>query len=227
MVDTTRNYQNLQKEIRSAAAQANRPADNIKLVAVSKKHSAAAIRELYALGQRAFAENTVQEAQPKITALSELALEWHFIGHIQSNKTQAIAHQFDWVQSVDRQKLLQRLHDQRPQALPPLNILLQINISAEASKSGISLDELPALAASCQDYSRLRLRGLMAIPGQQDASTRQLAFAAMHTAYKQLQQIYHQVDTLSLGMSNDFALAIQYGATMVRVGTRLFGAREA
>lgn len=203
------------------------------LLAVSKTKPASDLREAANAGQLAFGENYLQEALEKIEALSDIPdIEWHFIGPIQSNKTRSIAEHFHWTHSVDRLKIAQRLNDQRPNNLPPLNICLQVNVDNEESKSGCRLDELPELAAAIHQLPRLKLRGLMAIPdpGQPEEDLR-ASFQALANALDKLKQQNDlpdtlSLDTLSMGMSGDLELAIAEGATMVRIGTALFGVRD-
>ncbi len=213
--------------IHQAATAAGRNPQTVQLIAVSKTQPAKALAEAYAWGQRAFGENYLQEALDKQVQLASLAgIEWHFIGPIQSNKTRPIAEHFDWVHSVDRLKIAQRLHDQRPESLPPLNICVQVNIDDETTKSGVSLDELPALVAAIAPLKRLTLRGLMAIPAATNNTDQQrAAFARLHRALVQLNQQGYGLDCLSMGMSGDLEAAIAEGATFVRVGTDIFGAR--
>jgi pyridoxal phosphate enzyme (YggS family) len=193
---------------------------------VSKTQPADAVAALAAQGQRAFGENYVQEAVAKIDALAALGLEWHLIGHLQSNKAELAARHFHWVQSVDRPRLVAALAAHRPAGLPPLEVLVQVNIDDEGSKHGCRPDAVPALAAAIAAEPRLRLRGLMAIPAPwPDAERRARAFEAMRTLFQALAAQYPQVDTLSMGMSGDYPEAIAHGATMVRIGTALFGAR--
>ncbi|MFG0585922.1 YggS family pyridoxal phosphate-dependent enzyme [Pseudomonas sp. zjy_9] len=210
--------------IREAAQASQRNLQDIGLLAVSKTKPADAVREAHAAGLRDFGENYLQEALEKQAALSDLPLIWHFIGPIQSNKTRPIAEHFDWVHSVDRLKIAQRLSDQRPTHLPALNICLQVNVSLEASKSGCSPEELPELARAISALPNLRLRGLMAIPEATDD------VAAQHAAFARLRQLRDDLalnlDTLSMGMSHDLEAAIAEGATWVRIGTALFGARD-
>jgi pyridoxal phosphate enzyme (YggS family) len=210
--------------IREAAQAAQRDPAAVGLLAVSKTQPAAAIRQAHAHGLADFGENYVQEALAKQAELNDLPLTWHFIGPIQSNKTRAIAEHFDWVHSVDRLKIAQRLAEQRPAHLPPLNICLQVNVSGEASKSGCTPEDLPALAAAVAQLPQLRLRGLMAIPEPSDDPAEQ------HAAFARLRELQgalpFQLDTLSMGMSHDLEAAIAEGATWVRVGTALFGARD-
>jgi pyridoxal phosphate enzyme (YggS family) len=191
---------------------------------VSKTKPAQDLREAYAAGLRDFGENYLQEALGKQLELTDLPLIWHFIGPIQSNKTRAIAEHFDWVHSVDRLKIAQRLSEQRPANLPPLNICIQVNVSGEASKSGCTPADLPALANAICALPRLKLRGLMAIPEPtEDRTAQDAAFAAVQTLQASLNL---PLDTLSMGMSHDLESAIAQGATWVRIGTALFGARD-
>ena len=212
------------ERIREAAQASGRDLDGIGLLAVSKTKPAAAVREAFAAGLRDFGENYLQEALDKQAELSELPLIWHFIGPIQSNKTKPIAEHFAWVHSVDRLKIAQRLSEQRPAGLPPLNICLQVNVSAEASKSGCAPAELAALAQAVSQLPNLRLRGLMAIPEPTDD------VAAQRAAFARLRELRDglplPLDTLSMGMSHDLDAAIAEGATWVRIGTALFGARD-
>ncbi len=223
--------QDIQQRIRSAARKAERDPESIQLLAVSKTQSANAILEAAAAGQRAFGENYEQEAISKILAIRsirpDLKLEWHFIGPIQSNKTRAIAEHFDWVHSVDREKIARRLSEQRPASLPPLNICLQVNISGEISKSGVHPDKLPDLAETVSKMPHLKLRGLMAIPEPSTSPERQREpFGAMKTLFNQLRKAGYEMDTLSMGMSDDMDAAIEEGATTVRIGTAIFGKRN-
>ncbi|GJK51819.1 YggS family pyridoxal phosphate enzyme [Serratia marcescens] len=191
----------------------------------------AAIEEAIAAGQRAFGENYVQEGVDKIRHFAESPqsgeLVWHFIGPLQSNKSRLVAEHFAWCHTVDRLRIAQRLSDQRPAGMPPLNVLIQINISDEQSKSGIALAELPALAEAIAALPNLTLRGLMAIPAPEADYQRQLAvFSRMNDAFLALRQRYPQADTLSMGMTDDMAAAIAAGSTLVRIGTAIFGARD-
>ena len=212
------------QRIRAAADAVQRDASSIHLLAVSKTKPAQAVREAYAAGMLDFGENYLQEALGKQAQLTDLPLSWHFIGPIQSNKTRAIAENFAWVHSVDRLKIAQRLSEQRPADLPPLNICIQVNVSGEASKSGCTPADLPALANAISALPRLKLRGLMAIPEPtEDRSAQDAAF----TAVRELQASLNlALDTLSMGMSHDLESAIAQGATWVRIGTALFGARD-
>ncbi|MFJ2546430.1 YggS family pyridoxal phosphate-dependent enzyme [Pseudomonas sp. NPDC087612] len=218
------NLSTLAARIRAAALAAGREPAAVQLLAVSKTKPAAAVREAFAAGVRDVGENYLQEALNKQGELTDLPLTWHFIGPIQSNKTRAIAEHFDWVHSVDRLKIAQRLSEQRPGNLAALNICLQVNVSGEASKSGCTPEELPALASAIAALPRLRLRGLMAIPEPtDDEAAQQAAFARVRELQASLQL---PLDTLSMGMSHDLEAAIAQGATWVRIGTALFGARD-
>ncbi|WP_025131038.1 YggS family pyridoxal phosphate-dependent enzyme [Pseudomonas sp. PH1b] len=222
------NIAQVAERIRSACQVAQRNPDSVRLLAVSKTKPAAALREAHAAGLCDFGENYLQEALGKQQELADLPLSWHFIGPIQSNKTRAIAEHFDWVHSVDRLKIAQRLSEQRPAELAPLNICIQVNVSGEASKSGCAPAELPALAAAISALPRLQLRGLMAIPEPtEDRDAQDAAFAAVQALNNQLRDsLGLPLDTLSMGMSHDLEAAIAQGATWVRIGTALFGARD-
>lgn len=212
--------------IRQAEVAAARNAGSVQLVAVSKTQPAAAVREAWQAGQQAFGENYLQEALEKQTQLTDLPLQWHFIGPIQSNKTRPIAEHFDWVHGVDRLKIAQRLNDARPIDLPPLNICIEVNVSNEASKGGVMPAELPALAHAVATLPRLRLRGLMTIPApSEDLALQRRQFAALRELLETLRQNGLPLDTLSMGMSGDYTSAIAEGATMVRIGAAIFGAR--
>ena len=210
--------------LHNAATAAGRPPP--RLLAVSKTQPAEAVAALAAQGQTAFGENYVQEALAKMQELQALGLEWHLIGHLQSNKAEPVATHFDWVQSVDRPKLVAALARYRPAERGPLNVLIQVNIDDESSKHGCAPDDVDALAATIAAEPNLRLRGLMAIPAPwPDAERRRDAFVRMRTLFEALAAGHPQVDTLSMGMSSDYAEAIAEGATLVRIGTALFGAR--
>ncbi len=212
------------ERIAAASRTAGRDPATVGLLAVSKTKPAAALREAAGAGLRDFGENYLQEALDKQLELADLPLVWHFIGPVQSNKTRAIASHFDWVHSVDRLKIAQRLAEQRPPERGPLNICLQVNVSGEASKSGCHPDELPALATAVSQLPNLRLRGLMAIPEPtDDPASQRAAFARLRTLSEALNL---GLDTLSMGMSQDLEAAIAEGATWVRIGTALFGARD-
>ena len=218
----------VQQRIQQAATLAGRAADAIQLLAVSKTQPLDRIQAAIAAGQFAFGESYVQEAIPKIEALADLPahIEWHFIGPIQSNKTMAIAEHFSWVHSVDRLKIAQRLSAQRPAHLPKLNVCIQVNISGEASKSGVNVQALPELVRAIQGLAGLRLRGLMTIPAPStDPQAQRRPFAALRQCMHDLNTQGADLDTLSMGMSRDLEAAIAEGATIVRVGTDIFGAR--
>ncbi|CAI8788243.1 MULTISPECIES: YggS family pyridoxal phosphate-dependent enzyme [Pseudomonas] len=218
------NILQVSSRIHAATLAANRAENSVRLLAVSKTKPAQDLREAYAAGLRDFGENYLQEALGKQLELADLPLIWHFIGPIQSNKTRAIAEHFDWVHSVDRLKIAQRLSEQRPADLPPLNICIQVNVSGEASKSGCTPADLPALANAISNLPRLKLRGLMAIPEPtEDRAAQDASFAAVQSLQASLNL---PLDTLSMGMSHDLESAIAQGATWVRIGTALFGARD-
>lgn len=219
------------RRIQKATKAANRPSESVRLLAVSKRKPPEDIRAAANAGQLSFGENYVQEALEKMATLADLRdLEWHFIGPIQSNKTRDIAAHFDWVHSVDRLKIARRLSDQRPEGKPPLNVCLQINVDNEDTKSGATLESVPQLADDVLQLPGIRLRGLMAIPDpdQPEASLRE-SFRALATALASLREAHPDatgLDTLSMGMSGDLEMAIEEGATIVRIGTALFGARD-
>jgi hypothetical protein len=219
--------QAVRQRIALAATAAGRPVAGIQLLAVSKTFPAAAVRQAYTAGQRAFGESYVQEAVGKVEALNDLPLKWHFIGPIQSNKTRPIAESFAWVHSLDRDRIADRLSAGRPSNLPDLQVCLQVNVSGEASKSGVAPEDLPALARYVQTLPRLKLRGLMAIPEPTDDPVKQrLAFVRLRQLLEQLNAEGFQLDTLSMGMSDDLEAAIAEGATIVRVGSAIFGERQ-
>lgn len=224
------NLQDVRAQIATAARNCGRSPEEVTLLAVSKTKPVSAIEEAIAAGQYAFGENYVQEGVDKIHYFADNApsahLEWHFIGPLQSNKSRLVAENFAWCHTVDRLKIAQRLSAQRPPEMPALNILIQVNISDEQSKSGITLAELPALAASINALPNLHLRGLMAIPAPETDYQRQLAvFEQMNQAFLTLKARYPQMDTLSMGMTDDMAAAIAAGSTLVRIGTAIFGSR--
>jgi pyridoxal phosphate enzyme (YggS family) len=216
------NLQAVRQRINRAAAAAGRDPGSVTLLAVSKTHPAQRVEEALASGQRAFGENYVQEALDKMAALAGRPVEWHLVGPLQSNKTRLVAESFDWVQSVESAKIARRLSEQRPAGKPSLNVLIQVNVSGEASKSGVAPGDVAALAKEIGGMPRLRLRGLMAIPEP----------GADRARYRELKALYEKLkgksglDTLSVGMSDDMELAIAEGSTMVRVGTAIFGARQ-
>jgi pyridoxal phosphate enzyme (YggS family) len=213
--------------IEKACASAGRQTGEVSLLAVSKWHPAAQVRLFCSLGVRSFGENQLQEALGKQQELTDLDIEWHFIGTIQSNKTRAIAENFQWVQSVDRQKILQRLAAQRPVQSKPLNICLQVNIDLEPQKGGAAPGEVLHLAELARDLDNIRLRGLMAIPRlTSNVEEQRQSFRKVRSLFEMLKNEGHDIDTLSMGMSADLEPAIAEGSTMVRIGTDLFGARE-
>ncbi|MBI2287028.1 MAG: YggS family pyridoxal phosphate-dependent enzyme [Nitrosomonadales bacterium] len=227
MTTIASNLQAVRDAMAAAATEAGRAPDDISLLAVSKTFAPEAIREAYQAGQTRFAESYVQEALHKIAALHDLPLEWHYIGPIQSNKTRAIAEHFAWVHSVDRLKIAERLSGQRPAHFPPLQVCLQVNISGEASKSGAPPGETAQLAMAIAQLPHLRLRGLMAVPEPgDDVAAQRAAFARLRRLFEQLNRQGLQLDTLSMGMSHDFAAAVAEGATMVRIGSAIFVQRE-
>lgn len=220
------NLRSLRREVSAAAAAAGRSEQSVTLVAVSKGHPLAALRSAAALGLEHFGESYLQEALEKRAALAELPLTWHFIGRVQSNKTRPLAQQFDWVHGIDRLKIAERLSAQRPADRAPLNVCLQINIAAEASKAGIAPGDSGELAAAVARLPGLRLRGLMTIlPAGLAPEARRQGFAALRVLLEQLNRRGAALDTLSMGMSDDFREAILEGATLVRIGTALFGPR--
>ena len=222
------NVQQVLGRIAHACAAAARPVQSVTLLAVSKTVPAATVRDAYNAGLRRFGENYVQEGLAKIAALADLRaqIEWHLIGPLQSNKTRAVAEAFDWVHSVDRVKIAQRLAEQRPDALPPLNVCLQVNISGEASKNGLTPGEVAEVAREVAKLPRLRLRGLMAIPEPAGDLTAQRApHRALRGLFESLQAQGLALDTLSMGMSADLEAAVLEGATIVRIGSAIFGAR--
>ena len=219
--------QRIRAHIAETAILFGRAPEEIRLLAVSKTHPVERLREAIDCGQRAFGENYVQEMAEKARALADLEVEWHFIGPIQSNKTRLIAELSGWVHSVDREKIARRLSEQRPAGMPPIQICLQVNVSGEESKSGADPADLPGLAQAVAGLPRLELRGLMAIPAAtDDVALQRQAFARVRELMEDLQHRGHRLDTLSMGMSNDLEAAIAEGATIVRVGTALFGDRR-
>jgi hypothetical protein len=228
------NLQAVSERIARAAAAAGRGADSVRLLAVTKTHPPALIVEAFRAGQTAFGENYVQEALEKADAVTRLVgaarardVEWHLIGPLQSNKTRLVAERFDWIQSVSSTKVARRLSEQRPPDRAPLNVLIQVNSSSEASKSGVAPGEAAALAHAVAQVPRLKLRGLMAIPEPaQDAGQQRARFRVVRELYERLKGEGLALDTLSLGMSDDLEAAIAEGSTMVRVGTAIFGARR-
>ncbi len=227
MTDITSRLKAVKQQINDTANACSRDPESVQLLTVSKTRPAEDVRAAHAAGQQAFGENYLQDALPKIAELADLGLEWHFIGAIQSNKTREIAEHFDWVHTVERDKIARRLNDQRPEAAAPLNICLQVNISNEESKAGISPDDVLTLAEVVSRLPRLRLRGLMAIPkATKDVDAQRMAFRALRECQQQLINKGFELDTLSMGMSGDIQAAIAEGSTMVRIGTAIFGARN-
>jgi pyridoxal phosphate enzyme (YggS family) len=229
MSSIDRNLQEVKGRLRAACAAVGRSVDEVTLLAVSKTQGTDAVRAAHAAGLTAFGENYVQEALDKIAALHDLPLQWHLIGPLQSNKTRAVAAAFDWVHSVDRLKIAQRLAEQRPPQLPPLQLCLQVNVSGEAAKSGVAPAELPALALAVAALppGRVRLRGLMAIPAPADTTAAQRApLRHLRELLDELRARGLALDTLSMGMSADLESAVAEGATMVRIGTAIFGTRH-
>ncbi len=226
MASIAENISAVREEIGKAALGCGRPVASVALLAVSKTQGPEKVREAYAAGQRDFGENYVQEALSKISALPLPGLCWHFIGPIQSNKTREIAEHFQWVHSVDRLKIAQRLSAQRPATLGPLNLCIQVNISGEDSKSGVTLAEVADLCDAINGLDNICLRGLMAIPAPCDDTAQQrLTFRPLAQLLQRLAVKYPQMDTLSIGMSGDYAAAIAEGSTIVRIGSAIFGAR--
>jgi len=227
MTDAKSPLAQINTQIRAFCEQSGRASDSVQLLAVSKTRTPDELASLADQGQRHFGENYLQEALDKMAALQGRDLVWHFIGPIQSNKTRDIAAHFDWVHSVDRLKVARRLSEQRPAHLPPLNVCIQVNVDDEDSKSGIPLEVVPALAADIVTLPNLRLRGLMAIPRADSDDNSRGAFRQLAMTLSQLRNTMPSLDTLSMGMSADYGVAIEEGATMVRVGTALFGPRTA
>ena len=223
----TNRLSTVRAEISRLEQEYNREPGSVQLLAVSKTKPSALIRDAAATGQLDFGENYADEGVEKSKELRELALTWHYIGHIQSNKTRLIASHYDWVQGVDRLKIATRLNEHRGTELPPLNICIQLKIDAEESKSGCTTDELDELASCIADAPCLTLRGLMAIPAPRaDTTSQREIFRELNSWYQKLQSAHDTVDTLSMGMSGDMPAAIAEGSTMVRIGTAVFGARE-
>jgi pyridoxal phosphate enzyme (YggS family) len=221
------NIERLSDRLQRLERQYGRSAGSVKLLAVSKRHPVESIIAANEAGIQDFGENYLQEALDKIQRLSSIRVNWHFIGPIQSNKTKAIAENFQWVHSIDRLKIAQRLNDQREHSQSKLNICVQIKLSQETSKSGVELGEAEALCDSVEALPNLELRGVMAIPAVlQDLESQRLAFRALAQEYSRLKPRYAQFDTLSMGMSNDFEAAVAEGSTLIRIGTSLFGPRS-
>ena len=225
--DLKENYLAVSGKIKKLELDHNLDPGSVKLIAVSKTRPAGDIQTLAEIGQKDFGENYVQEAIEKITALADEDITWHFIGPIQKNKTKLIAQHFDWVHSIEREIIATRLNEQRPDNMPPLNVCIQMNIDREETKSGISPNDLPALAEQISQLPHLSLRGLMAIPSARENYSEQCeTFTKLRDLLAQLQQRGYDVDTLSMGMTNDYEAAIASGSTMVRIGTAIFGPRQ-
>ncbi|MGE0583204.1 MAG: YggS family pyridoxal phosphate-dependent enzyme [Steroidobacteraceae bacterium] len=222
------NVGNVRAAMAAAATQCGRNVDSVTLLAVSKGHPAQSVRGVAATGVGHFGENYLQEALPKIEALADLGLTWHFTGRLQANKTRAVAEHFAWVHGVDRLKLAERLAAQRPYHAPPLNVCIQVSVAGESGKAGVAPAELAVLAAAIRALPRLRLRGLMCLPPEETDIARQRHwFALARAAFDALRAAGFELDTLSMGMSGDYPAAIAEGATLVRVGTAVFGPRSA
>ena len=227
MIGVTENLKLISDLLNNAVRAAGRPPGSVRLLAVSKRQPVASIREAVAAGQRDFGENYVQEGLDKIAAVADPDLRWHFIGHLQSNKTRAVAEHFDWVHTIDSPRVARRLSAQRPASMAPLNVCLQVNIDGEASKAGVAPDDVADLAAACADLPGIRLRGLMCLPAVRPPGDAQREpFAALRRLQAALCNDGLALDTLSMGMSGDFEAAIAEGATIVRIGTAVFGPRD-
>lgn len=224
--DVARNLEAVRERIRDAAEKAGRDPEAVRLLAVSKTQAPEALAAAWEAGQRDFGENYLQEALPKIAALADCSLTWHFIGNLQSNKTREAAERFDWVHTVDRESIAKRLSDQRPEGLPPLHVCLQVNVSGEGSKGGVAPERLPALADAVAGLPRLKLRGLMAIPApERGLAAQREPHRRLRELLEELNRRGHLMDTLSMGMSDDLEAAVMEGATLVRIGTAIFGPR--
>ncbi len=227
MIRVTENLGIIRDLLAKAATEAGRDPDSVRLLAVSKKQPLDAVRAAADLGQRDFGENTVQEGLEKIQAAADERLIWHFIGHLQSNKTRVVAENFHWVHTIDKPKTANRLSSQRPPELGPLSVCLQVNIDNEPSKSGTSIDAVPELAAACSELPNIRLRGLMCLPAIREGfEAQRRPFARLRELAETLQDSGLPIDTLSMGMTADYRAAIFEGATIVRIGTAVFGPRE-
>ncbi len=226
MIRVTENFRKIQDLLAKAAVDAGRAPEEIRLLAVSKTKSVEAVLEAYAAGQRDFGENFVQEGLEKIAAVGKKDAIWHFIGHLQANKTKAVAAHFQWVHTIDRLKIARRLSEQRPDDAGPLDVCIEVNIDEEASKSGVSPSEVADLAAAVAELPRLRLRGLMCLPAIREGFEEQRQpFARLREIRDSLNESGLSMDTLSMGMTADYAAAIHEGSTIVRIGTAIFGAR--
>jgi pyridoxal phosphate enzyme (YggS family) len=227
VIGVTENLRKIRDLLDKAAVDAGRRPEDVHLLAVSKKQAHSKILEAAAAGQRDFGENTVQEGIEKVTKLTEKGLRWHFIGHLQSNKTRAVAEHFDWVHTIDKLKTARRLSEQRPDSLGDLDVCIQVNIDDEAAKAGIGATGITDLAGEIAVLPRLRLRGLMCLPAIRDSFDEQrVPFARLRELAESLRQQGHEIDTLSMGMSDDYRAAIFEGATIVRIGTAVFGPRH-
>ncbi len=227
MIRVTENFRKIQDLLAKAAADAGRRPEDVKLLAVSKKKPASAVAEAADAGQRDFGENFVQEGVAKMADVGRDDLVWHFIGHLQANKTRAVAEHFSWVHTIDREKIARRLSEQRPHYADDLDVCIEVNIDSESSKAGVGPDDVPALADAVASLPRLRLRGLMCLPAMREGfDDQRKPFAALRKLLLALNARGHSLDTLSMGMSADYAAAIHEGATIVRLGTALFGARD-
>ena len=227
MIGVTENLSLISDLLRATAIEAGRDPESVRLLAVSKKQALDAVREAAANGQRDFGENFVQEGIGKIRALADLGLTWHFIGHLQRNKTRAVAEYFDWVHTIDKLNTARRLSAQRPDDLPPLDVCIQVNVDDEASKFGAAAGAVPELAAACAELPNLRLRGLMCLPAvRADFGKQRAPFRALRNLAEKLRTNGLDTDTLSMGMTADYRAAVFEGATIVRIGTALFGERR-
>ncbi len=228
MSTVEQNYQRVRERISAACKNASRQPDSVRLLAVSKTKPASMVRACYEQGQRAFGENYLQDGLDKIDALAELTdIEWHFIGPLQSNKTRPVAEHFQWLETLDREKIARRLNEQRPDNLPPLNVLIQVNISDEDQKSGIATESVTSFAQTLLSLPRLKVRGLMCIPeATSDEERLRKQFRKMQSLWQELKELCPDADTLSMGMSSDLELAVACGSTEVRIGTDIFGARN-
>ena len=226
MQNIEKNLREIHQQIEQSASQYGRNKRTISLLAVGKKKPSGDLRKAYECGQRDFGENFLQEAQAKMRELADLDIVWHFIGPVQSNKTRPLAESFNWVHCIDRLKIAQRLSNQRPESMPPLNICIQVNIDLESTKSGVDPAQINDLAEAISKLPRIKLRGLMAIPAQRsDFESQREPFAKLNQALLVLQQRGLDCDTLSMGMSHDMRAAIAEGSTLVRIGTAIFGER--
>ena len=227
MIGVTKNLALISDLLRKSAIEAGRDPTEVRLLAVSKRQPLEKIREAATCGQHDFGENFVQEGVEKIESLRDLGLTWHFIGHLQTNKTRVVAEYFDWVHTIDKLKTARRLSEQRPEGLPPLNVCLQVNVDDEESKSGELATAIPELAAACADLPNLNLRGLMCLPAiRGEFADQRKPFAQLRELADQIRNTGVNIDTLSMGMTADYRAAILEGATIVRVGTAVFGARD-